>query len=526
MAQHQVAVIIGAGPAGLTAAYELLKRTDIKPIVLEMDTQVGGISKTINYKGNRIDLGGHRFFSKSDRVLDWWLNMLPLQELDSLDDSFAIHYHNRSKTVQTNRPEKAPIPEHSDNVMLLRNRLSRIFYLKKFFDYPLSINVQTISNLGISRLIKIGFSYTYAKAFPIKQEKTLEDFIINRFGKELYKTFFKDYTEKVWGIPCNQISSAWGQQRIKGLSITRAIMHALRKQRGSQRGVKQVETSLIERFLYPKFGPGQMWEATTDFITKNGGEVHLNHEVVAIQKSGEKLTSVTCKDKISGEQKILQADYVFSTMPIKDLINALTGDAVPKQIFDLANGLRYRDFITVGLLVNKMKMGSEERPNIVPDNWIYIQESEVKLGRLQIFNNWSPYMVSSEDKVWLGLEYFCDEGDELWSKKDEDFKAMAIQELEKIGMIDSKDVLDGCIIRVKKAYPAYFGTYQQFDVIKDYIDSIQNLFLIGRNGMHKYNNQDHSMLTAMTAVDNIVNNIDGKENIWNINTEEEYHEEK
>ena len=519
----KTAIIIGAGPAGLTAAYELLERSGIKPIVLEKSSDIGGISKTVNYKGNRIDLGGHRFFSKSERVMNWWLNILPVQALQGTSSN--INYHGQqTRIVHSNA---APDPDKEDKVFLIRHRLSRIFYLRKFFNYPVSADFETLKKLGFGRTIKIVLSYVRSHFFPIKPELTLEDFFINRFGKVLYATFFRDYTEKVWGKPPNEIKADWGRQRVKSLSISKAIIHSFKKifQKKSDIFQKETETSLIEQFLYPKFGPGQMWEEVAHQVVQKGGEVLLNQEVTGITLQKGQITSIQVIDHQSGNIQSLSADYYFSTMPVKELINAM-GTEVPGHIITIANGLEYRDFITTGLLLNKLKkqpgttLTSEN--NMLPDNWIYLQENDVKLGRIQIINNWSPYMVKDPAKVWLGLEYFCTEGDELWNRSDENMAALAISELEKIGMIEPEDVIDSIVIRMEKTYPGYFGSYNEFGKIIEYTDKIKNLYLIGRNGMHKYNNQDHSMLTAMTAVDNIIMGISSKDNIWAVNTEEEY----
>jgi len=521
---NRSAIIIGAGPAGLTAAYELLEKTDIKPIVYEMSRDIGGISKTLNYKGNRIDIGGHRFFSKSERIMKWWQNILPIQGYPSRDDLVL------GMQVPISKASDAPNPENDDKVMLVRNRISRIFFLRKFFEYPVSLNINTIINLGVVKIAKIACSYFKARLFPIRTEKSLEDFFINRFGVELYRTFFKDYTEKVWGIPCSKIRPEWGAQRIKGLSITTALWHALKKftTRDSSLSQKSTETSLIEQFLYPKFGPGQMWEEVAKIVVEGGGEIHLNCEIVKLDYNGERINSVQIRDTQTGETKCVGGDFFLSTMPVVDLIKAI--DNVPEEVRQIANGLMYRDFITVGLLLKELKISNitqqKTMNNIVPDNWIYIQERDVKIGRLQIFNNWSPYMVSDPDKVWIGLEYFCNEGDDLWTKADDAFVSFATDELVKIGIIEKKAAIDSCVIRVRKAYPAYFGSYDQFDIIRKYTDQITNLFLIGRNGMHRYNNADHSMLTAMVAVENIINGIATKNNIWSVNIEEEYHETK
>ncbi len=378
------------------------------------------------------------------------------------------------------------------------------------------------------RIVRIGFSYLWSRIYKIKDEKTLEDFFINRFGKELYNTFFKDYTHKVWGIPCSEIRPEWGAQRIKGLSISKAILHAIKSvfKKDDSIHQKKTETSLIEQFMYPKFGPGQLWEELACKIKAKGGKIYLNCEVTGLASDQNEIIAVTVREIKSGESKEEKADYFFSTMPVKDLINSLND--VPTKVTEIANGLIYRDFITVGLLLKELRIKNQTNHktihNIVPDNWIYIQERDVKVGRLQIFNNWSPYMVKDDETVWIGLEYFCNEGDELWSMPDEEFVEFAIDELEKIEIINKNNVLDNIVIKMPKTYPAYFGSYDKFDDIRDHVDKIENLFLIGRNGMHRYNNQDHSMLTAMEAVKNIINNVKTKENIWNVNTEEEYHE--
>jgi protoporphyrinogen oxidase len=528
--KKKTALIIGAGPAGLTAAYELIHRTDITPIIFEKTDQIGGISKTVKYKGNRIDIGGHRFFSKSDRVMDWWLNIMPMQEVEAgMGETFDITYHKQKKSLEVKGIGKHP--DRNDRVMMIRNRLSRIFYLRKFFSYPISLSVETIANLGILRTMKIGFSYIRARAFPIREERSLEDFLINRFGRELYHTFFKDYTHKVWGVECRDIPPEWGAQRIKGLSITKAILHAVRQLGKKDDSVRQkgTETSLIEKFLYPKFGPGQMWEEVADIVQEKGGRLHLKHAVVSLDITDSAVSRITVRDMVSGENRSIEGDYVFSTMPVRELIMGMNGK-VPDNVISVAQGLQYRDFMTLGLLLNKLKVKNNtkiaSKSDLIPDNWIYIQERDVKIGRLQIFNNWSPYMVKDKDKVWIGLEYFCNEDDELWSKQDDDFAKLGIEELAKIDIIDQKDVLDHVVIRMPKTYPAYFGTYNRFDEIKKFTNQLENLFMIGRNGMHKYNNQDHSMLTAMQSVDNIIAGVVEKDNIWEVNTEEEYHESK
>jgi protoporphyrinogen oxidase len=514
--RRQIAVIAGAGPAGLTAALELLRRSDITPIVIEADSQVGGISKTINYRGNRMDLGGHRFFSKSDWVMRWWQEILPLAESQSEPTrAMRIHYQGQSRDLM---PE-ALAPASSDAVMLVRQRLSRIFYRRRFFDYPLTLNASTVNNLGLVEALKIGLSYGHAQLKTRSPEITLEDFLINRFGARLYRTFFKDYTEKVWGVPCEEISAEWGAQRIKGLSVAKAIAHALTSpfRSSSDAAQKRTETSLIERFLYPKFGPGQMWEEVARRVTALGGTIHLRHRVVDIERVADKIVSAEVLDETGGEVRRVPCDYFISTMPVKELVPMLRPDDM--QIAQIAADLPYRSLMTAGLLLRSMRGCPAP-----PDNWIYIQEPDVRIGRLQIFNNWSPALVADPETVWLGLEYFCDQGDDLWTMEDAQFLDFAIGELEKIGLIERKDVIDGTIARVPSAYPAYFGAYNQFGDLRAFLDQFSNLYPIGRNGMHRYNNQDHSMLTANAAIDSITRKVP-KQDIWNINTEESYHEE-
>ena len=525
----KVAVIAGAGPAGLTAALELLRTTDVKPIIFEAEDVIGGISRTARYNGNRMDIGGHRFFSKSDVVMDWWQGILPLQGAASKDD-IAI-----GRTVPLT--QGGPDPEKTDYVMLCRSRLSRILFLRKLFDYPVSLNGATIRNLGLWRMFKIGMSYIKVQLMPARKENSLEDFMINRFGVELYRTFFRDYTEKVWGVPCSKISPDWGGQRIKGLSITKTVVHALKQifAKSSDIRQKNTETSLIGQFLYPKFGPGQLWETVAEMVLAAGGEIHTNAKVVGVNRSadGKHVESVVI-DK-NHYTETIPCDYFLSTMPVKELVSALDNEKmpVPVEVKRVANGLVYRDFITVGLLLDKLliknpaKLGTpESKLKFVADNWIYVQESDVKLGRIQVFNNWSPYLVADPGKVWIGLEYFATEGDVMWRMPDADFIKFAIAELDKIDVARPEDVRDSVVFHIKKAYPAYFGTYGEFDKIRDFVDPIENMFLMGRNGMHKYNNMDHSMLAAMEVVKCIREGIADKTAIWNVNSEEDYHEDK
>ena len=533
---NKTALIIGAGPAGLTAAYELLLRTDVRPVVLEKSEYMGGISRTVNYKGNRIDIGGHRFFSKSDRVMNWWMNVMPLQSVNGLRDgagngaSTAITYQNKTREVAASA--SGPSADSTDRVMLIRHRKSRIYFLRRFFDYPIKLSKETLVKLGLARTVKIGFSYMRAVVSQIKPEKSLEEFLINRFGRQLYLLFFKSYTEKVWGVPCDRISAEWGAQRIKGLSITKAITHFVKStfrsnKKNGDLGQKGTETSLIEQFMYPKLGPGQLWEYVAETVQKKGGCVMTGWNVERIHADGDQIRSVEAVHSDTGERRIFDADYVFSTMPVKELIQSLDVP-VPPNVQQVSAGLMYRDFITVGLLLKRLQVrdDSASGAKLLSDNWIYIQEPDVLVGRMQIFNNWSPYMVSDPNLVWIGLEYFCYDTDDLWKKSDPDMIALAKEEVERIGIISREDVVDATVIRMPKTYPAYFGTYDRFGEIRDFVSRFQNLFLVGRNGMHKYNNQDHSMLTAMTAVDNIAAGITDKSNLWAVNTEMEYHEEK
>lgn len=523
------AIIIGAGPAGLTAAYELLKRTDIKPIILEKSGDIGGISKTVNYKGNRIDIGGHRFFSKSDRVMNWWMNIMPVQQ--TADTYTTITYQRNHRTIKQEESHSRENGSDETKSMLIRKRLSRIYFLRKFFTYPIQLSIDTLQKLGLARTLGILLSYTKAQLFPRKPEKSLEDFLINRFGVKLYLLFFKDYTEKVWGVPCNEISAEWGAQRIKGVSISKAIQHAakmiVQKKKSNDISQKGTETSLIEQFMYPALGPGQLWEEVARQVIEMGGEIHMHQNVKEIKIGDDKVTGVITENSKTGEISEYSGDYFFSTMPVQELIAGMN-DVVPQNVKEIAAGLQYRDFITVGVLLKKLTPPDNkgENKNILPDTWIYIQERDVKVGRLQIFNNWSPYMVKDPNTVWVGMEYFCNTTDEFWNLPDAEIQRIGISELEKMGLAKVDDVLDSTVLRMEKTYPAYFGTYNQFDLVRDYVDQFENLFLVGRNGMHKYNNSDHSMLTAMVAVDNIAAGITGKENIWSINTEQEYHEVK
>lgn len=507
----------------MTAAIEFLEKTDIQPVVVELEGQVGGISRTIVYEGNRMDIGGHRFFSKDERVMDWWMKILPVQGANSRDERL-LQQENDDLS-----PE-GPDPEREDEVMLVRRRVSRIFYLRKFFDYPISLKWQTFRNMGLGRTLKAGFGYVGA-ALCKRREDSLEDFYINRFGKPLYRMFFEDYTTKVWGIHPSRLGADWGAQRVKGLSLVKVLKEMVVKpfRRQGNIGQQRVETSLIEKFIYPKYGPGQLWETVAARVVEKGGELLLDTRVTGVQVENGRVVSVTVESE--GGVEILACDYVLSSMPLKELVASLTGIEVPLEVGEIAAQLPYRDFITVGLLVKGLKL--ENRTPLktfadrVPDTWIYVQERDVKLGRLQIFNNWSPYLVKDyEHTMWIGLEYFCSEGDEMWNMGREEFIRMAIDELVRIGVVERTDVLDAVQVKIKKAYPAYYGSYYRLDKVREFLDRIGNLYCIGRNGQHKYNNMDHSMLSAMVAVENISRGVEDKNAVWSVNTEKSYHESK
>jgi protoporphyrinogen oxidase len=516
------AIILGAGPAGLTAAYELLTRTDIKPVIIEMDNQVGGLSKTINYKGNLIDIGGHRFFSKSEKITDWWLKFLPLA--DTPENEIPITYHN-----QTIELHKSDLTYKSEaGRMLVRPRKSRIYFDHSFFDYPLSFNRKTLQNFGMTKITRIALSYFRSKLFPIKGEQTLEEFFINRFGRELYRTFFKGYTEKIWGVSCDQIPADWGYQRIKDLNIGKAIIQSFKSVFTSNKNIHQqgVSTSLIEQFLYPEKGPGQMWETVAQKVMELGGEIHLGYEAEKIRVENNRIISVSCRNPGDGKSLELQGEYFFSTIPVKNLIASLVNINVPAHVNEIASGLAYRDFIMVGLLFKKQDDKNKDGFELLTDNWIYLQDKNLIAGRLQIFNNWSPDMVGDKNNLWVGMEYFCSESDAIWGKSREEMIELALKEITEIGLIRKEALIDATVIKIQKAYPSYIGAYDQFPVIQEFLDTIENLYLTGRNGMHRYNNADHSMMTAMVAVDNIINNQKDRSNIWAVNMEQDFHEQK
>jgi protoporphyrinogen oxidase len=471
-----------------------------------------------------MDIGGHRFFSKDDTIMQYWLNLMPIQKNPQDDD---------------------------DQVMLVRQRISRIFYLRKFFDYPISLKWETFKNMGLRRTTLAALGYLFALIVK-RKEKSLEDFYVNRFGKPLYKMFFEDYTEKVWGVHPSRLGADWGSQRVKGLSLSGVLKNVVGKyvsksvaylclrnvnggvkstisNQAQNEGIKQknVETSLIEEFIYPKFGPGQLWNIVKNNVLQSGGDVLLNSEIVQVNVHNQQVHSVVVQNTITRANYVLHCDYFLSSMPIKELVEKIKGVDVPDNVKLIAQSLQYRDFITVGLLVDKLEIENKTKEktfkNRTPDTWIYIQDNDVYIGRLQIFNNWSPYMVNDfQNMMWIGLEYFCNEGDHLWNMDDNDFVKLAISELEKLHILDPNNVHDATVIKVKKAYPAYIGAYYQLDIVKKILDNIDNLFCIGRNGQHRYNNMDHSMMTAIVAVDNIKNNITTKDNVWNVNTENDY----
>lgn len=506
-------IIVGGGPAGLTAALELQDAGIEDITIIEADAQVGGISRTVAHHGNRIDIGGHRFFSKSDWVMGWWRSLMPVASPAELGVARELRYQGNSATIPV-----ATASEADDDVLLLRTRLSRIYFSKQFFDYPLKLNLETLLKLGPWKTFTFGVSYVWARVNPRRPEASLEDFLVNRFGRRLYRQFFKEYTEKVWGVPCGEISAAWGAQRIKSLSILKAVLHALRRMVGA--GGDAEQTSLIESFLYPKYGPGQMWETAAQRFMARGGRLLMQSRVDQVDIVDGQVRGVAYRD-VNDVSHVLPCSHLLSTMPIKELVQASAG-AWTQEVRDIAGNLSYRDFITVGLLYPRDAM-----PRRLDDNWIYIQEPGVNVGRVQIFNNWSPYMVADESTLWLGLEFFCRENDTLWSMDDDALKAMAQQEMVKIGLVNADAAMDAVVLRVPKAYPGYFGeAYRHFDRLQAALDAVPNLYLIGRNGMHRYNNQDHSMLTAREAARQIACGEIDKAKIWAINVDDEYHEEK
>ena len=510
--------IIGAGPAGLSCAYEILKNSnDFNVVIFEETEFIGGISRTVNYKGNRMDIGGHRFFSKDESIVKWWLEILPLQNKQSIDDILL----NQEKAL----PSLGLNPEKEDTVTLIRRRVSRIFYNQKFFDYPIKMKLQTIKNLGLKTTFLAGFSYLFS-TIKKRKEKSLEDFYINRFGQKLYSMFFEGYTEKLWGRHPKNISPDWGKQRVKGLSIFGILKDIFFKIFPFIN--HKVETSLIEEFYYPKFGPGQLWEEVAKKIEEMGGKIEFNSKIVGLNCENNKIKTISYIK--NNEKKAFDIDYVVSSMALKDLVLAI--EDTSSNIKKIANNLPYRDFVTVGILVKDINLKNETKIKTfekrIPDCWIYVQDTSVKLGRMQFFNNWSPYLVKDyKNTEWIGLEYFCQENDDFWNMKEEDVVDFVADELKKMKIINSKEeILDFHREKVKKAYPAYFDSYKDIDKVIDFVNSKENLFCIGRNGQHRYNNMDHSTKTGFLAAQAILQNKTDKNEIWNVNTEKEYHEAK
>jgi len=467
-------VVIGAGPAGLTAAYELSKH-QVPSTVVEADPHyVGGIARTVEHHGYRFDIGGHRFFSKNQEIEDLWTEVL-------------------------------------GGEMLTRGRLSRIYYRGKYFDYPLKA-MNALRNLGLLETVRCMSSYGWARLRPVKNPHTLDDWVSNQFGRRLFNIFFKTYTEKVWGIPTTELSADWAAQRIKGLNMVEAIKGALFPKRASGRG--EVIKTLIDRFRYPRLGPGQMWETVAAGLARQGHPVKLGWKVTGIRRQGPTVTSVLAVDQAGEEHELTGQEFV-STLPVRTLVE-LMDPPPPEEVLIAATRLGYRDFLSVTLMI--------DRGDLFPDNWIYIHEPGVKVGRLQNFKNWSPSMVPDQSKTCLGMEYFCFEGDGLWTMSDAELIDLGKRELAQLGMCRPEEVFDGCVVRMPKAYPVYDDEYQEhLKVIRDWLETVPNLHLCGRNGMHKYNNQDHSMMTALLVARRIagVSDLDP----WNVNADAEYHEE-
>ncbi len=513
-------VVIGAGPAGLTTAYELLSRArELRVVVLEALDAVGGISRTIDTNGNRMDLGPHRFFSKSKEATDWFLSMLPLQGAPAMDDRKL----GRACTFA----EGGPDPERTDRVTLRRNRISRIFFRRKFFDYPISLKPQLFVNMGLWTTIVAGCSYARAVLFP-RKESSLEDFYVNRFGKKLYSMFFERYTENLWGRHPSQIDPSWGAQRVKGVSVLAVLKGALAKAVGAG-GRRKDESWLVDWFLFPKLGAGQLWETAAEKVRGRGGEILLGAKAFAFRRDADGRVSSVVYER-DGVRNELACDALVSSMPVKDLVSGIP-DA-PADVARIAAGLPYREYRILGAVLKRLLLRNTTRVrtfgNIVPDDWIYVHERSVRMGRFQISNNFSPYVVKNpESEVFVGLEYFCSEGDDLWKMPDEVFAALGVREMTALGMIKgADDVLSTLSVRVEKAYPAYFDTYAEFPKLREWLDTIPNLYCVGRNGQHRYNNMDHSMCTGFEAARAILAGSSDRTALWNVNTEREYHESK
>lgn len=505
-------VIIGAGPAGLSAALSILENTDYKPIIIEKDSEIGGLSKTLKNGDFFTDIGPHRFFTKNDKVMNLWTSLLSVQGKSAIDDLILGRNFN----------ENGANPETEDNVFLKRKRFSRIYYRKHFIDYPIKINPSIFIAMGLFKSIQAGFSYIKSCFFKLN-ETNLETFMINRFGRVLYELFFEGYTYKVWGIHPKMIQKEWGEQRIKKISLLGILINAIKSAIHLN---KEKETSLIDEYFYPKFGSSQMWESMANRIIELGGKIMLNTQVIGINNDNSKITSIKILDKISRNEDIIDVTNVISSMPIKDLI--INMENVPSNISEIASNLPYRDFILVNFVTKNLNLKNNTKHktinNIAPDSWIYLQDSDITAGRMDIMNNFSPYFVKDfKNNIVINLEYFCNENDEFWTKSDVEIIEFAQQELLKINALDKNDIKLSRVFRITKAYPSYFGSYENFDKIKDFINSIENLYPIGRNGQHKYNNMDHSILSGIIVADILKNNSE-KKNIWNINTEQNYQE--
>ena len=508
MVKQKTVLIIGAGAAGISAAYVLSKRTDVKPVVIEADNLIGGLAKTYDYDGIKADIGPHRFFTKDSDVMSLWEEILPLQGENAKDDIIL----NRCIDYKDGKIN----PEFHDKVFLRRRRFSRIYYMNKFFDYPIKMNIRTVLNMGLFRTAIAGFSYIKSCFFK-RKEYNLEDFMINRFGKVLYEMFFEFYTQKVWGRHPGNISKEWGEQRIKGLSLLKTLLNKFSKKK---------ETSLIEEYFYPKLGAGQMWSEMAKRVVESGGEIHLESKVIGVNVENNRVVSL----KVQGKNGINDwyGDFVISSMPVKDLIIGMS--SVPKNVYEIANGLPYRDYQLISFKVKNFNLKNNTDwatiSDICPDSWIYIQDREVNAGRIYIPKNFSPYLSDNINDTLICMEYFCDKGDKLWEMQDDEIYEYASEELIKINAINTKDDIEKSYRRkVEKAYPAYFDTYEKFDIVKNFVDSIENLYLIGRNGQHKYNNMDHSTLSGIVAAEIVIENGD-KKKLWNVNAEQSYQETK
>lgn len=517
-------VIIGAGPAGLTSAYYLLKNSEeYEVIVLEQEGMVGGISKTISMNGYLVDTGIHRFFTKNVEVQKIWEEILPIQSKPAYDE-VILNKKREYNYIGSN-------PEIDDKSMLVKDRITRIFYNNKFYDYPITLNYSTLQNLGFINIIKISFSYLKALIFK-KKEKSLEDFYINKFGKVLYSMFFESYTEKVWGVHPSKMSSDWGAQRAKGISIIGVIKDFIKKKIGIKKD-NNTEKSLIEYFIYPKLGAGQMYSEMAKQIEKMGGKIYLNSKVKSIIIKDNRVNKIIYEKDSKKEQ--IKVDICVESMPIKELFESIDGIEVPEDIYRIATKLPYRDFMSVCMVVDKINFSNTTSIKTlgasVPDSWIYIQDPSVEMGRIQIFNNWSPYIFKNKEdiakKVLIGIEYFCSDTDKNWKMSEKEFINFVIEEAKKIKLIDNNTAIEEAMrIKIPRAYPAYFGTYRNVDKVIGYLNKISNLYCIGRNGQHRYNNMDHSMLTGIETAKNIINGIIDRKNIWNVNTDREYHEIK